>query len=176
MDRTTGLVHYYYGDGKGKTTASLGLALRAAGAGKKVLVTQFLKGSPYSEISSLKKLGIEVRQTEAVKKFVFQMNGEEKADAAANCGDVLSFAAAVASGGDYDLIVLDEVTDAVSVGLIEEKSLIDLIEGRRENTELVLTGHIPNEEVVKRADYVTEMVKRRHPYDRGVMARKGIEF
>ena len=176
MERTTGLVHYYYGDGKGKTTASLGLALRAAGAEKRAVVTQFLKGSPYSEIKSLGKLGIEVKQTKNIKKFVFQMNEEEKQKAASDCADVLEFAANAARSGEYDLVVLDEVTDAIAVGLLDENSLLKLIENHSDKTEIVMTGHVPNEKVVELADYVTEMAKRKHPYDRGIMARKGIEF
>jgi len=176
MERATGLVHYYYGDGKGKTTAALGLALRAAGADRRAAVVQFLKGSPYSEIKSLEKLGIEVCQTKAVKKFVFQMNDEEKLSAANDCKAALDFAIKAAIGGEYDLVVLDEVTDAIAVGLLDEAALIGLIENHSDKTEIVMTGHVPNEKVVERADYVTEMAKRKHPYDRGIMARKGIEF
>jgi cob(I)alamin adenosyltransferase len=176
MAQQTGLIHYYYGDGKGKTTAALGLALRAAGAGRRVLVAQFLKGSPYSELNSLHTLGIAVRQTEQVKKFTFQMNDEEKAAARLDCENLLQYAKNAASDGTVDVLILDEVTDAVSAGMIAQNDLLSLIDGRSDDVELVLTGHIPNEAVVERADYVTEMAKKKHPFDRGVAARRGIEF
>jgi len=169
-------VHYYYGDGKGKTTAALGLCLRAAGAGKRVLVTQFLKGARYSEHSALEKLGIAVEGTPAAKKFVFQMTDEERAAAKADCGRVFALAREAACGGAYDLVVLDEVTDAVACGMLEESALAALIEARADATELVLTGHVPHSVAADCADYVTEMKKHRHPYDRGVTARRGIEF
>lgn len=176
MEKQTGLLHYYYGDGKGKTTAALGLALREAGAGGRVLVAQFLKSSPYSELASLQKLSIEVRQTEKVKKFTFQMDEEEKQEARADCASLLAFAEAAAKSGGYDLIVLDEATDAVLAGMIGEKELLAALDGRAPQTEIVVTGHVPTASVTERADYVTEMAKRKHPFDRGVKARRGIEF
>lgn len=176
MERKTGLLHYYYGDGKGKTTAALGLCLREAGAGGRVLVAQFLKGSPYSELAALKTLGVAVFQTAEVKKFVFQMNDEEKAATKADCAALLSLAEKALCSGEYDLVVLDEATDAVSTGMLEESALLAALDHRAEKTETVVTGHIPNEAVVSRADYVTEMKKQKHPYDRGILARRGIEF
>ena len=169
-------VHYYYGDGKGKTTAAFGLSLRAAGAGKRVVIAQFLKGLPYAELASFEKLGIAVHQTPAVNKFVFQMNDEEKAAAKADCERVFELARAAATGGEYDVVVLDEVTDAVACGMLAEAALLALINDRAPQTELVLTGHIANKAVIDGADYVTEMKKHKHPYDRGLMARPGIEY
>ena len=120
-------VHYYFGDGNGKSTAAFGLSLRAAGAGKRVVVAQFLKGLPYAELASFEKLGIAVYQTPAVNKFVFQMNDEEKAAAKADCERVFGIARAAATSGDADVVVLDEVTDAVACGMLEESALLSLL-------------------------------------------------
>jgi len=175
-NKETACVHYYYGDGKGKSTAAFGLCLRASGAGKRVVVTQFLKGAPYAELESFARLGIPVHQTSSVRKFIFQMDEAERAAAKADCERVFEIAREAAASGDWDVVVLDEVTDAVACGMLEESALLSLLETRAPQTELVLTGHAPNKAVVDGADYVTEMKKQKHPYDRGLMARPGIEY
>ncbi len=176
MEDRQACVHYYYGDGKGKSTAAFGLCLRAAGAGKRVMVTQFLKGMPYAEHESFRRLGIPVWQTPKVTKFVFQMSDEEKAAAREDCERVFSVAREAALSGEWDLIVLDEVADAVACGMVDEAALADLLKNRAPNAELVLTGHTADPAVIENADYVTEMKKHKHPYDRGLMARRGIEY
>lgn len=175
-NRKEGLIHLYVGDGKGKTTAAMGLAVRAKGAGKRVLVAQFLKGQPTSELGPLGTLGIDVVRTEEMKKFVFQMNEGELSAARADCRAVLDRVRRAVEGREYDLLVLDEAVDAVNVGLIDSKELLSILAGRDANTEVVMTGRNPGEDLVEAADYLTEMTARKHPYQRGVASRKGIEF
>lgn len=175
-NRQEGLIHLYVGDGKGKTTAAMGLAVRAKGAGKRVLVAQFLKGQPTSELGPLKSLGIDVIRTEEMKKFVFQMDEEELAAARQNCRTVLGRVREAIEGGEYDLFVLDEVVDAVNVKLVDSKELLSILSGRAKDAEVVMTGRNPGEDLVEAADYLTMMTALKHPYQRGIQSRKGIEF
>lgn len=168
-----GLIHIYTGDGKGKTTAAIGLACRAAGAGKRVLVAQFLKGRDTGELVSLEKLGIPVLRTD-VKKFVFAMTDEEKADCKAGQTGCLDRARAAMP--DYDLVVLDEIFGAVSTGMVELGAVESLVRGKPAALELVLTGRGAPASLVELADYVSEIRCVRHPYERGVKARQGIEY
>ena len=171
-----GLVHLYVGDGKGKTTAAMGLAMRALGAGKKVLVVQFLKGRETSELTILKRLGIEVIRTHEVKKFTNQMNEEELKIARDNCTSCINSAKDALASGDYGLIVLDEVVDAVNTKLVDSNVLIDALSNRATTTEVVMTGRNPGDEIIDAADYLTIMTALKHPYRRGVASRKGIEY
>lgn len=171
-----GLVHLYVGDGKGKTTAAVGLAVRAKGAQKRVLIAQFLKGKVSSELGPLERLGIDVIRTEEILKFVFQMTAQELADAGKSCNACLDKVERALFEGRYDLVVLDEVVDAVNTRLIREKRLLDVVNGRGGNVELVMTGRDPSDAIVQAADYITVMTARRHPYQRGVPSRKGIEY
>ncbi len=177
MDKTVpGLVHLYVGDGKGKTTAAIGLAVRAKGAGRKVLIAQFLKGRDTSEIAPLKAIGIKIIRTEEMKKFVFQMNDEELKAASADCESCLSAVETALAGGEYDLIVMDEAVDAVNLRLINTDRLLALIKGRGENVELVLTGRNPDPRLIEVSDYYTEMRAIKHPYKNGVLSRLGVEY
>lgn len=171
-----GAVHIYCGDGKGKTTCGMGLCLRAAGAGRRVLIYQFMKDNASSERQILKTIpGITLLDGFPDEKFSFQMTGEEKAQRRAYYGEKLQevFAMAAAS---YDLLFLDEVIYTVREGLLQEKLLLDCLDKKREELEVVMTGQDPDEELLRRADYVTKMQKIRHPYDRGLCGRKGIEY
>lgn len=170
-------MHIYSGDGKGKTSAAVGLALRAAGDDKRVLLAQFLKGRPSGEIAMLEQLPrITVLHGTTSDKFPWEMTEEEKASARSNDDMLLEEARKEAASGAYDLLVLDEALDACNIGLLDEGALLSLICNRPEKLELVLTGSGPSEELLATADYVTEMHKVRHPFDRGVEARRGIEY
>ena len=170
-----GLVHIYCGDGKGKTTAAVGLAVRACGAGKKILFVQFLKSESSSERRILKQLdGIELTPCPEKVKFTFRMDEAEKQECRERCAFLLRLTEERLPL--FDLAVLDEVFGALSAGMLEAEELLRLVREKPEKTELVLTGRNPPPEVTAIADYITEMKKIRHPYDAGTPARKGIEF
>ncbi len=172
-----GLVHVYCGDGKGKTTAALGLGLRACGCGKKVLLAQFLKGNTSGELAAIKTLErFEVLPSPDFIKFTFQMTPQELEQAAKLCAAQLEAAVAEAASGDYDLLILDEIFGAAECGLLPDASLLDAIKNKPQKLELVLTGRSPKPEVLELADYISEIKKLRHPYDRDIPARRGIEF
>ncbi len=170
-----GLVHIYCGDGKGKTTAAAGLAVRAKGAGKKVLFVQFFKDGTSSEIASLRALGIEVSVVTEHFGFVWTMDDEELIRARHAYLKLLLDAEKESADG-YGLLVLDEIISAVNCGIVPEQELLDFIACRPEGLEIVLTGRDPSRALSDVADYITEMRKIRHPYDDGVQGRKGIEY
>ena len=168
-----GYVQVYTGDGKGKTTASLGLALRAVGAGLKVYVGQFLKSGDYSEIRALKMLGdqITVEQFGSGRFVKGQPTPEE---IKVGLQGLSSLEKALVSG-EYDLVIAEEGNVAVSCGLFPVESLVALIEARPESVELVVTGRGAHEKVIALADLVTEMREVKHYFEKGVAARVGIE-
>jgi len=168
-----GYVHVYTGDGKGKTTAALGLALRAVGAGWRVFFAQLVKGMSSSELASLRHLyrHIEVRQ---FGQACFLHRDPEDADFEVAQQGLVECKEAMLSG-DYRLVVLDEANVAVVLGLFSVDDLIDLIACRPEPVELVLTGRWAHPRVVERADLVTEMREVKHYYQRGILARVGVE-
>ena len=170
-----GLVQIFTGDGKGKTTAALGTVIRALGHGRRVFVVVFMKGDyPYGEWDSLSKLpniGIARFGTEAFTDPA-NIKPEEKEQAK----QALMAAREAILGGDYDLVVLDEVNIAVAWKLVELDEVTKLIRDKPENVELILTGRYADEELVKMANLVTEMRNIKHPYDEGTMAREGIEY
>lgn len=169
-----GLVHLYTGDGKGKTTAAVGLAVRAAGSGMKVLFVQFLKGRQTGERAALKTLGVEVPEAAASDKFIPQMTPAEKARYREEQQAFLRSAAQRMPG--FDLLVLDEIIPAVTTGMIELPELLRMLREKPPALEVVLTGREPPRELVELADYVSEIRAVKHPYDKGVPARRGIEF
>jgi cob(I)alamin adenosyltransferase len=171
-----GFVHLYTGDGKGKTTAAIGLAVRARGTGKRVFIAQFLKGRQSGELEPLRQLGIDVVRTEEMKKFVFQMNDAERAQAKAACDACWAQAKTALLEHTHDLVVLDEAVDAVNLGLLDEDDMLAAVEKRAPSVEVVLTGRNPGDKIVNAADYYTMMCAAKHPYRRGVAARSGIEF
>lgn len=172
-----GLIHVYYGYGKGKTTAALGLALRAAGSGKSVVIVQFLKESNTSELSHLRLLpNVTVMRGTAAKVFAHDMTPEQLEETKKIQNKNLSEALDIVKSGNCGLLVLDEALDAYQLGLLDTDLFMDLILNKPEALELVITGHKPDENIIGRADYVTEMVKIKHPYDKGIKGRKGIEF
>lgn len=167
------MIHVYYGNGKGKTTAALGLALRTAGYGRNVVIVQFLKNSSSGELESLSKFP-NIRLFRG-KSGGFKMNETQCAETKEihNCN--LSSAAELVFGGKCDLLVLDEGMDALRKGLLDEELFRKII-FFSPDIEIVITGHQPVDWLIETADYVTEMLKKKHPFDNGVKARKGIEF
>lgn len=170
MDK--GLVHLYCGDGKGKTTAAMGLALRALGQGMQVVVVQFLKNGTSGELEPLKKIGATVFSGKPGAKFTFQMNAEEKAQATEENNARL----VEALQQPCDLLILDEICAARNSGMLDEALAKQAVLERPQHREVVLTGRNPEAWMVEAADYITEMQPRRHPYEQGIPARKGIEF
>ncbi len=168
-----GYVQVYTGSGKGKTTAAFGLALRAAGAGLKTFVAQFLKGMDSSELEAIKRFSdlIVLRQYGTGSFILGEPTQEDREAAAAGFAEVKE---AVASR-DYDLVILDEINVAMRLSLISVDEVLELIETRPHHVELVLTGRNADARIVERADLVTEMREVKHYYTQGVQARKGIE-
>ncbi len=170
-----GLIHIYCGKGKGKTTASVGLAVRAAGAGKKVLFVQFFKSGVSSEMESLRKLpNIETFYCETPVNFFLKMDDKQKQEAKELYTPHLLKALEKAS--DVDVLVLDEIISTCTYEVVDEAVLLDFLRNKRPELEVVMTGRDPSEQLQELADYITEMKKIRHPYDKKIMARKGIEF
>ena len=167
-----GLLHLYWGDGKGKTTAAMGLALRALGAGKRVVIVQFLKGGNSGEIPLLARLGAEVYRGKAGQKFVFQMNEAEK-EATRQLQNA-NLTAAMADPAD--LLILDEAGSAWELDMVDKALLQKAVLERPAEQECVLTAHAAPQWMLDAADYSTEMKCRRHPYQKGIKARKGIEY
>lgn len=172
MTEAQGLVHLYWGDGKGKTTAAMGLALRALGTGRKVVIVQLLKGGQSGEISLLRSLGAQIFRGKAGMKFTFQMSEEEKAETRALQTEHLRQALACGA----DLLVLDEACAAWQTELVDRALLQKAVLEKPAAREVVLTGRQPPEWMLEAADYVTEMRCRRHPFERGIPAREGVEF
>jgi cob(I)alamin adenosyltransferase len=167
-----GYVQVYTGDGKGKTTAALGLALRAAGAGLKVFFGQFVKNQKCSEHTALERLGAAISYRQYGCGLM--MKGPSDADiAAARKG--FDEAAGMMAAGDYDLVILDELNVAVYYGLIDVEEVLALISRKPARVELVLTGRNAHPAVMEAADLVTEMRSIKHYYEKGVKARRGIE-
>ena len=173
-----GLVHIYTGDGKGKTTAAIGLGVRACGSGMRVLMVQFLKGSPTGEVCSLQKLepGFKLYRCKETKKFTWDMSPEEKCRTAAEQSSILEYAAAAVGRGEVDLLIMDEALGAMSSGMLDKNAVIHFIKNKPHNLELVLTGRGPAPEFIELADYVSEIKAVKHPAQKGIQARKGIEF
>lgn len=173
-----GFVHIYTGDGKGKTTAAIGLGVRACGRGMKVLMVQFLKSTPTGEMYSLKSLEPNFRLCRGTesKKFTWQMGEEEKAQAAAEQKDMFNNAVNAAMNGECDLLILDEILGAISSGMFDKERLVSFIKNKPDGLELVLTGRNADNDLIGLADYVSEIRAVKHPAEKGINARKGIEY
>jgi cob(I)alamin adenosyltransferase len=170
-----GLVHLYTGDGKGKTTSALGLILRASGQGLRCCLVQFMKGKyPYGEIKALRKL-----KTVTVKQFGtldFVRKGKQQTVDIKEARKALAFVSKALSSGCFDLVILDEVCVAEYMGLISLDEILQAVKNRAPGVETVLTGRKAHKKLLAIADYITRFEKVAHPYDKGTLARKGIEF
>ncbi len=175
MTPKQGLIQVYTGSGKGKTTAALGLALRAAGHDLQVYIVQFMKGWPhYGELVSVQRLPSVTLRQFGRPDFVNREHPNPEDIRLAH--EALEHAEQIVASDDYDLVILDEVNVALDYGLIGLDDLLSLLEAKPEHVELVLTGRGAHPEIVKLADLVTEMLAIKHPYDAGVPGRKGIEY
>ncbi|MDO5146233.1 MAG: cob(I)yrinic acid a,c-diamide adenosyltransferase [Eubacteriales bacterium] len=169
-----GCVHIYCGDGKGKTTCVMGLTVRAAGAGKKVLLHQFLKGNDSSERKIIEGLSnVTVVPGPGMEKFTFRMN-EEELQALHEQNDAM-LERLFEKAKDYDMLVMDESVYAMSMGLLTEEKVLECLQNRPGHLEVVMSGRNPSETLIEQADYVSEICKRKHPFDRGLSSRVGIE-
>lgn len=172
----TGLIHIYYGDGKGKTTCGMGLCVRAAGAGLKVLVFQFLKDNDTSELRILEQIpNIVIEKGLDHVKFTFLMNEAEKNEAKEFYTDAFRRITKRALNEEFDLLFLDEILHAVNNQIINEKELIEFLENKPQKLEVVINGYFPSEELLSLADYVSHIQKEKHPFDKKIPQRLGIE-
>lgn len=168
-----GYVQIYTGDGKGKTTAALGLALRAAGAGLHVYIAQFIKSGDYSEIKALSRFA-ETITVEQFGRGRFIKGKPAPEDVAAARKGLQAIRSALDSG-DYPVVIMEEGNVAAACGLFAVDEILDIIAGKPENVELVITGRYADPRVIEKADLVTEMKAVKHYYEAGVAARVGIE-
>ena len=189
MKKGTGLIHIYYGNGKGKTTTGMGLITRAAGYGYKVLLYQFMKNNQTSERKILEQVpNITIENGREQVKFSFQMTPEEKAEARKFYEEEFKRITQKAEKEQYDVlfmdetmarsegeVVMDETIYTVSAGLLDEQLVLKFLREKREDLEVILTGNTPSEDMLQLADYVSEIRMINHPYQKGQPARKGIE-
>lgn len=174
--RKQGLVHLYCGDGKGKTTAAMGLALRSIGHRKSVVIAQFLKDGTSGECRFLSTLDhVTVLAANPVGKFSFAMTEAEKEQTKNAIGRTFDAATQFAVREHTFLLILDEVCAAITCGFLEEDRVISFLQNKPDTLEVVMTGRDPSERLQAEADYISEICKRKHPYDRGIGAREGIE-
>lgn len=170
------MIHVYWGDGKGKTTAAMGLALRCAGRGRRVVIAQFLKGADTGERLALKSFpNVTLLPVPEKLPFLWDMSDGERQAVAKQCEILLAQAEEALSVG-CDLLVLDEICAAVRTGLTPADLVTALLDRVPDETDVVLTGRDPLPEWLQRADYSTELSSRCHPYEQGLAAREGIEY
>lgn len=190
-----GLIHIYCGDGKGKTTAAIGAALRAAGRGKKVLIVRFLKSDDSGEVAAFSYVpGVTVLPCTKSFGFSWNMTEAERAEAREYYSCLFEHAWNMAAGKEikgsaekqeetwgrdgrgWDMLILDEAMAACNQGFISEERLIQALSEKPDGMEVILTGRNPSAALLDQADYITEMTMKRHPYERGIRAREGIEY
>lgn len=168
-----GYVHVYTGTGKGKTTAAIGLAIRAAGAGMRVYIAQFVKGMHYSELDALGRYADRITLKQYGRECFIEKEPVEEDFLAARQG--LQEVKGILASGDYQMVILDEANIATRYNLFSPDELIELVRSKPESMELVITGRNADPKVIAMADLVTEMKEIKHYYNRGVQARAGIE-
>lgn len=168
------MLHIYSGNGKGKTTAGFGLVLRQTGYERRVAVAQFLKDGTSGELRALQALScVKVRATRMPHGFYFQMQEQEQLETRQGIQELFAWVKDRAK--ECTCIFLDEVLDAVQLGLLKEGELLHFLQEHRD-LEIILTGRNPSQELLDICDYHTEMVEHRHPYQKGIAARKGVEY
>jgi cob(I)alamin adenosyltransferase len=174
----SGLTIVYTGKGKGKTTAALGIALRAAGYDKKICMIQFIKGSwHYGEMNSSKRLEPEFEMVAIGKGFVGIIDDKSPIDEHKKiANEAVKISTKKIQSGDYDIVILDEVNYAINLDLIKLEDILDLIKSKPISLDLVLTGNHAKDEIIELADLVTEMKEIKHPFQQGKKAKKGIDF
>lgn len=173
---TPGLIHIYTGDGKGKTTAAVGLAVRCAGSDGQVVFCQFMKNNRSSELNILRQLPqIQLVQAEQCFGFYKYLNEEQQAAAALVCSQLLEQAIAAAEESNARLLVLDEAISSYNHGLLPRQRLLDFLQHKPARLEVALTGRDPAPELAELADYLSDIRKIKHPFDKGIAAREGIE-
>ena len=173
MENGKGYIQLFTGNGRGKTTAAIGLAIRAAGAGKTVFIAQFVKGMHYSELESLKLIPQILVQQFGLDCFIVKKPAQKDIDAAQKGLEVVTDAIRKNS---YDMVILDEICIALHYKLLPTKALVQLLQEKPAEMEIILTGRYASKEIIKIADLVTKMKEIKHYYNKGIQARKGIEF
>ncbi len=171
-----GLVQVYTGSGKGKTTAAFGLAMRARGQGLRVSIIQFLKGGQSGEVEEAGKLGVKLIKFPSPFCPDWRLNREEKLKLKAKLQRDFTRAKDMVMGGRYDLVILDELNFVLSRRLLMTKDVLALLREKPAHVEVVLTGRYAPKSIIRRGDLVTEMVEVKHPFQKGIKARKGIEY
>jgi cob(I)alamin adenosyltransferase len=174
VSKMDGLIQVYFGNGKGKTTAALGLALRAAGRGKEVLIVQFMKKWDYGELHSIQLIPQISVKTFGTKDFVYK--GEAKEVDYQEAKKAFTEGVQGAKSGKFDIIIFDELNVAIDFELLELQQVLDFLEQKPEDIEIIITGRNAPQEIIDKADLVTEMREVKHPYQKGVQARIGIEY
>ena len=174
MTLEKGLIHVYTGHGKGKTTAAIGLGLRATGEGLKVCMVQFMKGRRYSEIDAIEHLPLFTVSQHGRDEFVNKQHPEQIDIDMAREG--FKHAKQLIQDNAYDMIILDEINVAVDFKLISLSDVLTLLDEKPSALELVLTGRYADPAIIQKADLVTEMLEIKHPYQQGIQSRKGIDF
>jgi cob(I)alamin adenosyltransferase len=169
-----GYVHVYTGDGKGKTTAAIGLAIRAAGAGMRVYIAQFVKGMHYSELDALDRYADRITLRQYGRDCFIEKEPDPEDIQAARQG--LEEVKGILASADYEMVILDEANIATRYNLFSPDELVELVRSKPEAVELVITGRNADPKVIALADLVTEMKEIKHYYNRGVQARAGIEM
>lgn len=169
------MIHIYTGDGKGKTTSAVGLAVRGAGAGMRVFFFQFMKDGSSSEIRMLENIGITVISCSECSKFTFLMNEKELSAVRSTHNSMLKRVESIINCGMADMVIFDEFTGTYNSNLFD-RELAEKVILSKTNAEIVLTGRNAPKVFTEKADYITIMQKEKHPYDRGTGARKGIEY
>lgn len=172
-----GLIHIYTGDGKGKTTAAIGQGMRTAGGGFKVLMVQFLKGDNTGELYSIEKLApnFQLVRFANMKKFYSQMNEEEKTQVKKSVEEGLEVIKKHLREENYNLVIMDEIMAVIYNKIIPMEEILSLVKTKPQDVEIILTGRNAPEALMEIADYVTEMKMIKHPFQKGIYARKGIE-
>ena len=179
LQRKDGLLHLYTGNGKGKTSAAIGLALRMAGHGQRVLFTQFLKSTPSGELKAFERFGDLVESRRPAmrhKAFLWHQTEAQRIETAEDLVSGWREMAPLLMDASFRLFVFDELLDVISMGMLTQEEVQTGLAGRHPRAEVVLTGREASPEMIHLADYVTEMTLRKHPYERGIQARAGVEW
>lgn len=176
MQQNKGLIHIYHGDGKGKTTCAMGLALRNLAYDNKILIAQFLKDGTSGECRMLEKYdNVKLLSANPFSKFTFQMNDEEKSITKESINKMFDLAVSYCVENSVDLLIFDEVCASITTGMLNEDKVINFLKTKPEKLEVVMTGRNPSERLIELADYVSHIEKQKHPFDKGIPAREGIE-